>query len=546
MNDKSDTQAMIVHHDSRVPQAENCVVRYVLDRRAAEHGERVYAVFTDGRPSWSFADLHNRVVETANGLRAIGVKQGDHVLTWLPNGPHALQTQLAINYLGATFVPLNTAYKGRLLEHAIRLSDASIMIAHAGLVGTLCEADASVLEKIVVVSGEAPAGLDRFQIFQESALESGDFSSPPLDRPIAPWDIQCILYTSGTTGPSKAVLCPYGQVAATCLETYPFMNETDRCVVYLPIFHIGGFSAVGWALLRGGSIAVFERYDTNTFWSDVRRTNSTFSIFMGAVSTFLLKAPRTEDEEKTTLRYGLMAPITTEARQLGERVGFSCFTTFNMTETATPVRTPLNPATSNNCGKPRPGIEARVVDPNDCEVPQGVIGELIIRTDTPWAMNAGYYKDPEATNKVWRNGWFHTGDAFRIDELGDFYYVDRIKDAIRRRGENVSSAEVEFEVNGYPAVKETAAIAAKSEFSEDEVMIVVVPVEGATIEPLELHNYLQPRMPYFMLPRFIRVVSEFPRTPTQRIQKHLLRAEGVTSDTWDRDKAGISVKKEKF
>jgi crotonobetaine/carnitine-CoA ligase len=377
-------------------------------------------------------------------------------------------------------------------------------------------------------------------------LDTGNSEPPPLERPIAPWDIQCILYTSGTTGASKAVLCPYAQVHATCVNTYPFMGEDDRCSVYLPIFHIGGFSAVGWALIQGGSIAVFERYETGTFWRDVRRTRSTFSIIMGAVATFLLKNPSDDDEKNTTLRYALMAPITTEARMLAQRGGFHCYTTFNMTETSTPVRTPLDPPTSNNCGRPRPGVEARVVDEFDCEVQVGTIGELIIRTDTPWTMNAGYYKDPEATNKAWRNGWFHTGDAFRIDELGDFYYVDRIKDSIRRRGENIASAEVEFEINAHPCVKESAAIAVRSEFSEDEVMAVVVPVEGRVVDPAELIAFLIPRMAHYMVPRYIRVISEFPRTPTSRVQKHILRTQGITPDTWDREAAGIHIKRERL
>jgi carnitine-CoA ligase len=537
---------MSEHHDPRVPAARDCVVRDVLDRRAADHGGRVYATFLDGQPDWTFADLRLRVIETANGLRNCGVRQGDHVLAWLPNGADALRTFLAINYLGATFVPINTAYRGRLLEHAIRLSDATLMVAHATLVPLLADIDTSQLARLVVMNGEPAGALGSLEILKGAVLETGNFEQPPLERPIAPWDIQCILYTSGTTGASKAVLCPYAQVHATCINTYPFMSEVDRCSVYLPIFHIGGFSAVGWALIQGGSIAVFERYDTATFWRDVRRTRSTFSIIMGAVATFLLKNPPDDDEKNTTLRYALMAPITTEARMLAQRSGFHCYTTFNMTETSTPVRTPLDPSTSNNCGRPRPGVDARVVDDFDCEVPVGTIGELIIRTDTPWTMNAGYYKDPEATNKAWRNGWFHTGDAFRIDELGDFYYVDRIKDSIRRRGENIASAEVEFEINAHPCVKESAAIAVKSEFSEDEVMAVVVPVEGQIVDPADLITFLIPRMAHYMVPRYIRVINEFPRTPTSRVQKHILRTEGVTPDTWDREAAGISIKRERL
>lgn len=534
---------MTNHHDPRVPQPADCVVRNILDRRAQEHGDRVYATFLNGEPDWTFADLRRHVVECANGLRACGVQQGDHVLAWLPNGVDALRVFLAINYLGATCVPINTAYKGRLLEHAIRLSDAVLIVAHASLVPLLADIDTAQLTTLVVVQGEPPVSLGSLDILPGSVLDSRDFEPPPLERPIEPWDMQCILYTSGTTGASKAVLCPYAQIHATCVHTYPFMNAEDRIVVYLPIFHIGGFSGVGWALIQGGSIAVFERYDTATYWRDVLRTRSTFSIIMGAVATFLLKQPPSDEERNTTLRYGLMAPITTEARMLAKRAGFHCYTTFNMTETSTPIRTLLDPETSNNCGRPRPGVEARVVDANDCEMPVGTIGELIIRTETPWTMNAGYYKDPEATNTAWRNGWFHTGDAFRIDERGDFYYVDRIKDSIRRRGENISSAEVEFEINLHPCVKETAAIAVKSEFSEDEVMAVMVAVEGQTIDPAELIAYLVPRMAYYMVPRYIRVVTEFPRTPTQRVQKHVLRSEGITADTWDREAAGISVKK---
>jgi crotonobetaine/carnitine-CoA ligase len=179
-------------------------------------------------------------------------------------------------------------------------------------------------------------------------------------------------------------------------------------------------------------------------------------------------------------------------------------------------------------------------------VARGAVGQLIMRSDTPWSLNAGYYRNPEATAEAWRNGWFHTGDAFRQDEEGNYYFVDRIKDSIRRRGENVSSAEVEFEVNGHPDVKETAAIAVASEFGEDEVMIVVRAVEGRTIDAQGLLMYLLPRMPHYMVPRYIRVVDDFPRTPTQRVQKHLLRKEGVTADTWDRERAGITVRRERL
>ena len=194
----------------------------------------------------------------------------------------------------------------------------------------------------------------------------------------------------------------------------------------------------------------------------------------------------------------------------------------------------------------RKGVEARVVDENDCEVAPGETGELILRTDRPWSMNHGYYKNPEATAKAWRNGWFHTGDGFKYDADGYFYFVDRIKDVIRRRGENISSFEVEAEVNAFADAGEAAAIPVPSELGEDEVMVVVAPAPGKSVTPLELFRFLEPRMAHFMLPRFIRVVDELPKTPTQKVQKHLLRNDGVTPDTWDREAEGIVVKREKI
>lgn len=534
------------HSDPRVPKADECIVRNLLDRRATEHGERIFATFNDGRPPWTYAELRDRVAETANGLLRIGVRQGDHVLVWLPNGELILETLLAINYLGATFVPINVAYRGRLLEHAIDLSDAEVMIAHPALVPLLGEIATGKLRKVVVASGELPAAIGEIEFLPQHALRTGDNAPPPLDRPIQPWDIQCILYTSGTTGASKAVMCPYAQVAATARNTYPFQDENDRGVIYMPLFHIGGFSFVAWAVLTGGSIALFDQFVTNTFWRDVRGTGGTFAIIMGAPATFLLKAERTEDEEKTSLKYAIMNPLTEEAKLLASRVGFHPYGVFNMTETSTPIATPLDPVATNLCGVPRNGVECRIVDEHDCEVERGAIGELIIRCDTPWTMNAGYYRNPEATAEAWRNGWFHTGDGFRQDEQGNYYFVDRIKDSIRRRGENISSAEVEFEVNSHPDVRETAAIAVRSEFAEDEVMVVVRPAEGRSVDPESLLRYLIPRMAHYMVPRYVRVVEDFPRTPTQRVQKHLLRTEGITADTWDREKAGIAVKREKL
>ena len=241
-----------------------------------------------------------------------------------------------------------------------------------------------------------------------------------------------------------------------------------------------------------------------------------------------------------------MVPLTGDAPAFTERFGVDIYTIFNMTEISSPVVSEANPTKIGTCGKARSGVEVRLVDKNDCEVPVGEIGEMLVRTDRPWAMNSGYNANPEATAEAWRNGWFHTGDAFRRDEDGYFYFVDRVKDAIRRRGENISSFEVEADVCRHPAVREAAAIAVPSEYSEDEVMVVVAPVPGQAIDPRELAEFLIDTMPYFMVPRYIRLLDELPKTPSAKVMKTELRAEGITEDTWDREAAGLRVRRESF
>ena len=195
------------------------------------------------------------------------------------------------------------------------------------------------------------------------------------------------------------------------------------------------------------------------------------------------------------------------------------------------------------CGRPRDGVECRVVDENDIEVPSGRVGELIIRSDHPWAMNHGYVSNADATVEAWRNGWFHTGDAFTKDEDGRVYFVDRMKDAIRRRGENVSSQEVEMTVLQFPGVLDVAAIPIPAEEDEDEVMVVIQPKVGEVIQPVALIEFLIPRMAHFMVPRYVRFLKELPKTPTNKVQKKILRDDGLTLDTWDREDAGIVLKR---
>jgi crotonobetaine/carnitine-CoA ligase len=529
--------------DPRIPPRERCVTRYLIDNLADEKGSEDFAVFQDGE-TWSYAQLRQKVRKLAGGFHDQGVGRGDHVAVWMFDSKEAILTFFAINYLGAVFVPLNTAYKGQVLSHVLNVSDAKVIVAHGQLLERLGEVDVAQIEKAIAVGEyvlpEAINGVDFY------GVESTASEPPELDRPIEPWDVQSIIFTSGTTGPSKGVLSSYLHIFTNAgPETWHFVTGEDRFLINMPIFHIGGMGVIFVMLCRGGSIAVMDGFDTEKFWPFVRESKTTAFFLLGVMTTFLLKQEPSDDDKNHDVRLAFMVPLTETCTEFYERFGIDVYTIFNMTEISSPIVSEPNPTKRGTCGKKREGVDVRLVDENDCEVAPGEIGEMIVRTDRPWGMNSGYYKNPEATAEAWRNGWFHTGDCFRQDDEGYLYFVDRMKDAMRRRGENISSFEVEAEVVAYPSVREAAAYAVPSDLGEDDVMISVAPVAGKDIDPKDLVEFLGERMPYFMVPRYIRVLDELPKTPSSKVMKHVLRSEGVTSDSWDREMYDIKFKREK-
>jgi crotonobetaine/carnitine-CoA ligase len=534
---------MDYHLDPRMPRPDQCVQRYMIERWARTQPDKTFAIFADGE-QWTYGDMQAYAIRTASALRALGVKQGERVLVWLPNNADCLRVWFGLNYLGAVFVPINTAYRGSLLEHAIGLSEARLMIAHADLCPRLKDVDRKAVRELIVLGG-APTLLDGIRIHPADALESADTTPPALERAIAPWDMQSIIFTSGTTGPSKGVMSSYVHLHAMAVSA-PFLSGSDRYMVNLPMFHSGGVMPVTAMLIHGGSIAMVDSFNTDAFWPTVRKRGITTSILLGVMGGFLLKRPPSPDDKDHTLKTCTYVPLNETAPQFHARFGTDIYTHFNMTEISMPIVTGANPTALGSAGRPRPGVEVRVIDENDCELPVGAVGELVVRTDCPWATSHGYAGNALATAAAWRNGWFHTGDGFKRDAEGNFYFVDRLKDAIRRRGENISSFEVESEVLAFPAIKEAAAIAVKSEIAEDEVCAVVAIKDGENFDPAALIEFLRPRMAHFMVPRYVRVVEALPRTPTSKIEKVKLRAEGLTTDTWDREAAGIVVKREKI
>ena len=525
--------------------AEICVLRYALQRNARDRPDEVFAAF-EGGERWTFAQTLRAVESLAGNPHQFGVRQGDHVVLVLPTSPLALRVMFAINYLGAVYVPVNPALKGSSLEHVLHNAGAKLAVVHDSVLDRVLVAAPPALITIVRSSDEMRhEPPEAIVIHGVSALTKASAPPPEPPRPIRPSDTESIIYTSGTTGRSKGVLSSYMH-AFSCVgpDAWNCLTADDRQLLHMPIFHIGGAFIATVALCVGSSIAVVSHFRTEVFWSQVRELEVTSAFLLGAMATFLLKQPPHPADRDHGLRMVFIVPLGQSGRAFRERFGVDVVTLFNMTEICTPLISRANPQKDNICGRPRAGVEVRLVDEHDCSVKDGEVGQLILRTEAPWAMNHGYNNNPEASADAWRNGWFHTGDAFIRDADGDYRFVDRLKDAIRRRGENISSYEIEMELLSHPAVREAAAIPVPSEFSEDEVMVVLAAAGGALIDPEDIIRHLLPRMAHHMVPRYIRVVDELPRTPTAKVEKHVLRAQGLTDDTWDRERAGIMLRRE--
>lgn len=529
---------------SRIPSRDESVLKNMLETRASETPDKIYATFEDGS-AWTYAEALDAARRAAAGLSGLGVKAGDVVFLWIPNGPDFLRAWFGINYLGAAMAAPNLSLRGGVLQHMVALSDATVAIVHAGLLDKFAEVATPNIRTVVVTGAAQEALAMPFATVAGDEILQG---SPPEGAPnvaVEPWMTQFILFTSGTTGPSKGVIVTYVQMHDMCQATFGGrLGADDNYLLNMPLFHISGTRAAYGMLLFGGMITLVGHFRTDSFWDVVRQHRTTACVLMGAAASFLENRPPREDDADNPLKLVSMVPLVRDPKGWGSRFGVDIVTAYGMSELSVPILSDRNPDKIESCGKLRPGYEARIVDDNDDEVPEGSVGELVVRAARPWTISPGYWRMPEATAEAWRNGWFHTGDSFRREADGQYYFVDRKKDAIRRRGENISSYEVEMEVVSHGAVKEAAAIGVPSPVSEDDLMIVVALEPGHMLDAKALFDYLRPRMAHFMLPRYIRFLEELPKTPSLRVQKHLLRADGVTLDTWDREAAGEVVKRE--
>jgi crotonobetaine/carnitine-CoA ligase len=517
----------------------------ILEDKAAMNAGRV-AVLTE-HEQITYDQLDERVNRVGNALAAMGVTKGDKVCVMLPNIPEFLYAWWGNAKLGGITVPLNTALKGEGLAYIINHSDAETLILSHRYLSALEEMRDSLrqLKRIIVLGPEGQCAAN----LPTGAIDFGELLTAPTASPMQdvwPDDIDSIMYTSGTTGLPKGVIhrhsrC-YGGFVLPIVTGY-----TEQDVVYnmLPLFHIGGQNMAWMALVSDTTVALAERFSASRFWQDVRAYGATFTLFLGAMIPILHKQPPRPDDHANPLRVALSAAAPrTIWEEFERRFDVKIVELYSQTEGGFLLNADAKAAGKvGSMGKPSAGYEVKVVDEQDRELPPGAVGELIYRPAAGSALTE-YYKNPEATAEKTRGGWIRSGDLAYQDDDGYFFFVDRKNDFMRRRGENISSFEVEKIINSHPQVLESAAYAIPSELGEDEVMVAVVLQPGTALEPLDLLQYCEAHMAYFMVPRYIRLVDAFPKTGTERTMKYQLKSQGVTRDTWDREATGYTLRRQ--
>ena len=484
----------------------------LLDARAAEFGDKILLRTPTVRRS--FRETREMAARMAGTLARHGVAPGDRVAALVGNRVELLDLVLGCGWLGATVVPLNTALRGRGLRDVLAQSRPKFLLVEPELVGELPEDHPPLW-----VLGEQPPPGDPV---------------PPAE--VRPGDLAAILFTSGTTGRAKGVCCPHAQFSWWGHQVGRMFAITADDVLYtcLPLFHTNALNAFSQALVAGAEFVLGQRFSASRFWAEVHAADATMTYLLGAMVNMLLaQPPSAADRAHRAWRALAPASPATLCEPFRERFGVKLVDGFGSTETNLVIGARPDDGRPGYLGRVLDGFAAQVVDAADRPVPDGTPGELVLRHDEPFAFSTGYWEQPEATAQSWRNLWLHTGDRVVREPDGWFRFVDRIKDVIRRRGENISSFEVEQVVSRHPAVAAVAAFAVPSELAEDEVMIAVVPRPGQDLDPADVVEHCARDLPYFALPRYVDVVAALPVTETGKVAKNELRRRGVTESTVD-------------
>ena len=538
------------HFEPHFPRA-HWTLPHVLEHQARHRANRPFLSWTDAGTALTYAEVNARVNQLAHGMAAFGIRRREHVGILLPNCLEFLFAWFALNKLGAVEVAISDAYKGSFLAHPLQLSQSRTLITTATLAQRLVEIEDQIpIETILLVTEPgadpalAPPAFRRIRLQRFGDLYADNTENPPDIT--SPQDPAAVLLTSGTTGPSKGVVMPHSQFYFFAEEDVQLMRlkEDDVYMTGFPLFHGNAqFLTVYPSMIAGAHCVLYPRFSASDWAGRARRSGATVTNLLGATLAFICAQPPSPDDRAHKIRCIYAAPLSTDlAGPFSERFGVQEFVDgFGQTEISNVFMTPP--------GAPRPpgasGVlvdqwfEIRLADPETGEpVPEGQAGELLVRHKHPGIISTEYLGMPDKTIESRRDLWFHTGDALRRDAQGWYYFVDRVKDALRRRGENISSFEVEAVLRSHASVADCAVIgvAADEKAGEDEVMAFLVPRDGQALDYAAISAWCDARMPAFMIPRYFDTLAELPRTPTEKVRKKELRERGVGPGTWDRNR----------
>lgn len=521
-----------------------------LERAVRVAPERLLFDFSGDQYSYGEVDrLTNRL---ARSLRQLGVAEGDTVTTMFDNNIDGILAWLAINKLGAISVPLNTALRGDFLRHQVADAKAAIVLCESAYVERIAAVSADLPELDLILYRGTLGGTPT----AESAIAPLDDHRGDDERPLGldvdPTALACIIYTSGTTGPSKGCMISHNYIRNLAQQKLRSAPATAQDITFtpLPLFHLNAIaSGVTATIVSQGRIVFAPRFSVSKFWPEIERSGATIASILGSMGRLLADAPDNEAMKRChgqihTVRGNPFPPGVQEIwkRRFGARhVGGN---DYGLTEAAVVTSLPeggYRDAPPNSSGRRNEDFDVIIVDDDDIEVPPGTSGEVLIRPRAPHVMFEGYWRRPEDTLKVLGNLWFHSGDIGKFDEDGFFYFVDRKKDYLRRRGENISSFEMEATFSAHPDIEDVAVHAVESPVGEDDVKVTAVLRDGADLAPEDLCRWSIDRVPYYAVPRYIEFRGSLPKNPQGRVLKYQLRDEGATPDTWDRDASDLEV-----
>lgn len=492
--------------------------------------------FLVGAEQRTFAEAFLESARLATALEEIGIRSGDLVGTLMGNGVEILMTWFATAQLGAVEVPINPAFRGASLEYLLNHSGLRVLVVDAERLEALARLEGRLesLETVILTAGDADLP---WQTFRYQDLIA---AAEPVERPdVGSSALMAVMYTSGTTGHPKGVMESHRCAMhwGANYAKYMSVGPEDTNYLFPPLFHaMSQLLGAVPALLTRSRIAVGAGFSASRFWDDCRRDGVTLFNFTGGVLSFLWKQPPRENDAENPVTRALGVPIPDDLYPgFEERFGVTLLPPFGTSESSVVCYSRPGEVRRGSSGRPIPEYDVGIVDDAGAHVPAGVIGEIVTRPKHPDSMMRGYFKQPDVTVAAFRDLWYHTGDLGRLDEDGYLYFVDRKKDAIRRRGENISSFEIERVVDRLPAVLESAAVGVPSEHGEEEVKLAVVLQPDGALTADELWAYCDEELPAFMVPRYLEFRDALPRTDTERVRKFEIRDEGLHGGVVDRE-----------